>query len=105
MHNSKNLDKRFLLRIRVSGAELALSGWSLRGECPARDIHGYPLAERLATDTTRVQFAPLSPAQIEALRGRQWILAAALALGHGHGLRSVSREVMGSLTKVSIAVA
>jgi hypothetical protein len=50
----------------VSGAELALSGWSLRGECPAPDIHGYPPAERLATITTRVQFAPLSTAEIEA---------------------------------------
>ena len=36
------------------------------GECPAPDIHGYPPAERRATITTRVQFAPLSPAEIEA---------------------------------------
>ncbi|QBE68401.1 Septum formation protein Maf [Synechococcus sp. WH 8101] len=37
----------------------------VRGECPALDIHGYPPAERLATITTRVQFAPLSPSEIE----------------------------------------
>ena len=76
----------------MNGAELALSRLPMRGSVQFRI-------------TTRVQFAPLSPAEIEALRGRRWILAAALALGHGHGLRSVSREVMGSLTKVSIAVA
>jgi septum formation protein len=35
-------------------------------ECSAPDIHGYPPAERRATITTRVQFAPLSPAEIEA---------------------------------------
>jgi septum formation protein len=35
-------------------------------ECPAPDIHGYPPAERLATITTRVQFAPLTAAEIEA---------------------------------------
>ncbi|QCH14522.1 septum formation inhibitor Maf [Synechococcus sp. CB0101] len=35
-------------------------------ECSAPDIHGYLPAERRATITTRVQFAPLSPAEIEA---------------------------------------
>ena len=35
-------------------------------ECPAPDIHGYPTTERLATITTRVQFAPLTAAEIEA---------------------------------------
>ncbi|MFZ9946741.1 MAG: Maf family protein [Vulcanococcus sp.] len=35
-------------------------------ECPAPDIHGYPAAERLATITTRVQFAPLTATEIEA---------------------------------------
>ncbi|NBW64111.1 MAG: septum formation protein Maf [Synechococcaceae bacterium WB4_1_0192] len=35
-------------------------------ECPVPDIHGYPAAEQLATITTRVQFADLSLAEIEA---------------------------------------
>ena len=35
-------------------------------ECPVPDIHGYPVAEQLATITTRVQFAALSAAEIEA---------------------------------------
>jgi septum formation protein len=35
-------------------------------ECPAPDINGYPPAERLATITTRVQFAPLTATEIEA---------------------------------------
>jgi hypothetical protein len=37
---------------------------SYAGECPAPDIHGYPPAECLATIATRVQFEPLSPAQM-----------------------------------------
>ena len=35
-------------------------------ECPALDIHGHPTTERLATITTRVHFAPLTAAEIEA---------------------------------------
>lgn len=35
------------------------------GECLAPDLHGYAPAGRLATITTCVQFAPLSPALIE----------------------------------------
>jgi len=35
-------------------------------ECPAPDFHGYLPVDRLATITTRVQFAPLNAAEIEA---------------------------------------
>ena len=82
----------------MDGVGLTLSGLSLRGECPSPGIHGYPPAERLATITIRMQFTPLTAAEIEAYvapENRCNALAAlhwrGVAVRWWNGLRAVFR--------------